>query len=70
MPATANSVATPGRSSTRPGDFVTDSLLVAMAAIWAVNYTVAKYGTRTVPPLAYNAVRIVMATGDGRGSGF
>src|SRR3954454_2529640 len=62
MPATANSVATPGRSSTRPGDFVTDSLLVAMAAIWAINYTVAKYGTRTVPPLAYNAVRIVMAT--------
>jgi drug/metabolite transporter (DMT)-like permease len=62
MPATANSVATPGRSSTRPGDFVTDALLVTMAAIWAVNYTVAKYGTRTVPPLAYNAVRIVMAT--------
>jgi drug/metabolite transporter (DMT)-like permease len=62
MPATANSVASPGRSSTRPGDFVTDALLVTMAAIWAVNYTVAKYGTRTVPPLAYNAVRIVMAT--------
>jgi drug/metabolite transporter (DMT)-like permease len=32
-----------------------------MAIIWAVNYTVAKFGTRTVPPLAYNAVRIVMA---------
>lgn len=32
-----------------------------MAVIWAVNYSVAKYGTRTVPPLAYNAVRIVMA---------
>jgi len=62
MPATADSIATPGRSSTRPGDFVTDALLVTMAAIWAVNYTVAKYGTRTVPPLAYNAVRIVMAT--------
>ena len=62
MPATAESIATPDRSSTRPGDFVTDALLVTMAAIWAVNYTVAKYGTRTVPPLAYNAVRIVMAT--------
>lgn len=62
MPATAETIATPGRSSTRPGDFVTDALLVTMAAIWAVNYTVAKYGTRTVPPLAYNAVRIVMAT--------
>jgi drug/metabolite transporter (DMT)-like permease len=61
MPATANSVVTPGRSSTRPGDFVTETLLVLMAVIWAVNYTVAKFGTRTVPPLAYNAVRIVMA---------
>lgn len=61
MPATANTVATPGRTSTRPGDFATDALLVLMAVIWAVNYTVAKYGTRTVPPLAYNAVRIVMA---------
>ena len=45
----------------RPGDFVTEALLVLMAVIWAVNYTVAKFGTRTVPPLAYNAVRIVMA---------
>jgi len=61
MPATRHSVASPGRTSTRPGDFVTDVLLVLMAVIWAVNYTVAKYGTRTVPPLAYNAVRIVMA---------
>jgi drug/metabolite transporter (DMT)-like permease len=61
MPATANTVATPGRSSARPGDFVTEVLLVFMAVIWAVNYTVAKFGTRTVPPLAYNAVRIVMA---------
>ena len=51
----------PDRNSTRPGDFATDLLLVLMAVIWAVNYTVAKYGTRTVPPLAYNAVRIVMA---------
>ena len=56
-----SSTATPGRTSTRSGDLATDMLLVMMAAIWAVNYTVAKYGTRTVPPLAYNAVRIVMA---------
>jgi drug/metabolite transporter (DMT)-like permease len=61
MPATANTVATPGRSSTRPGDFVTEALLVVMAIIWAVNYTVAKFGTGTVAPLAYNAIRIVMA---------
>ena len=61
MPATATPVATPDRRPARPGDFATDALLVLMAVIWAVNYTVAKYGTRTVPPLAYNAVRIVMA---------
>ena len=40
---------------------VTDALLVLMAAIWAVNYSVAKFGTRSVPPLAYNAARILMA---------
>src|SRR5687767_12068725 len=40
---------------------ITDALLVLMAAIWAVNYSVAKFGTRSVPPLAYNAVRILMA---------
>ncbi len=61
MPATAPSVATPDRSAARPGDFVTDLLLVMMAVIWAVNYSVAKFGTLTVAPLAYNAVRIVMA---------
>lgn len=60
--ASTASLASPGRASPRSGDFSTDALLVLMAVIWAVNYTVAKYGTRTVPPLAYNAVRIVMAT--------
>ena len=58
MPA---NTATPGRTNTRPGDFMTDALLVLMAIVWAVNYSVAKFGTRTVPPLAYNAVRILMA---------
>jgi drug/metabolite transporter (DMT)-like permease len=61
MPATANRVGTPGRSHSRSGDFVIEAMLVVMAIIWAVNYTVAKFGTRTVPPLAYNAVRILMA---------
>jgi drug/metabolite transporter (DMT)-like permease len=61
MTATTDRVGTPGRIHSRSGDFVTEALLVLMAVIWAVNYTVAKFGTRTVPPLAYNAVRIVMA---------
>jgi len=59
--ASSASLASPDRAATRSGDFSTDALLVLMAVIWAVNYSVAKYGTRTVPPLAYNAVRIVMA---------
>ena len=39
----------------------TDAMLVAMALIWAVNYSVLKFGTRLVPPLAYNGVRIPAA---------
>lgn len=40
---------------------ITDAMLVAMAIIWAVNYSVLKFGTRLVPPLAYNGVRIPAA---------
>jgi drug/metabolite transporter (DMT)-like permease len=40
---------------------VTDAMLVAMALIWAVNYSVLKFGTRLIPPLAYNGVRIPAA---------
>ena len=36
-------------------------MLVAMALIWAVNYSVLKFGTRLIPPLAYNGVRIPAA---------
>jgi drug/metabolite transporter (DMT)-like permease len=32
-----------------------------MALIWAVNYSVLKYGTRQIAPLAYNGVRIPLA---------
>ena len=52
---------TPDRNNTRPGDYMTDALLELMAVVWDVNYSVAKFGTRTVPPLAYNAIRILMA---------
>ncbi len=40
---------------------LTDAMLVAMALIWAVNYSVLKFGTRLVTPLAYNGVRIPAA---------
>jgi drug/metabolite transporter (DMT)-like permease len=38
----------------------TDALLASMALIWAVNFSVIKYGTRYVAPLAYNGTRIVI----------
>ncbi|HEX9563798.1 MAG TPA: DMT family transporter [Gemmatimonadaceae bacterium] len=40
---------------------LTDGLLFLMALIWAVNYSVLKFGTRLIPPLAYNGLRIPMA---------
>jgi drug/metabolite transporter (DMT)-like permease len=48
-----------GRTAARLG--TTDALLFLMALIWAVNYSVLKYGTRLVPPLAYNGARIPLA---------
>jgi drug/metabolite transporter (DMT)-like permease len=47
--------------SRRKQVLITDAMLVAMALIWAVNYSVLKYGTRLIPPLAYNGVRIPAA---------
>lgn len=40
---------------------LTDGLLFLMALIWAVNYSVLKFGTRLVHPLAYNGLRIPLA---------
>ena len=47
--------------SRRKQVLVTDAMLVAMALIWAVNYSVLKSGTRRIPPLAYNGLRIPAA---------
>lgn len=41
--------------------WVTDLLLLLMATIWGVNYSVVKFGMRYVEPLAFNAVRVVIA---------
>lgn len=43
------------------GTWRIDVLLFLMALIWAVNYSVLKYGTRAVAPLAYNGIRIPIA---------
>ena len=32
-----------------------------MALIWGINFSVVKYGTRLVPPLAFNGVRVTIA---------
>lgn len=62
MPGAAPEVAPP--STTPPAARrlgLTDGLLFLMALIWAVNYSVLKFGTRLIPPLAYNGLRIPMA---------
>ena len=53
--------AAPVRERDIPGPSVTDLLLVMMSLIWGINYTVVKYGTSVIAPLAYNGVRVTMA---------
>ena len=53
--------AAPAFERTVPGASLTDLLLVLMSFIWGINYSVVKFGTSNVAPLAYNAVRITMA---------
>jgi hypothetical protein len=47
MGSTTGEHVTPGHaaSSARPGVWMTEAGLVAMALIWGVNYSVVKYGT-------------------------
>jgi drug/metabolite transporter (DMT)-like permease len=40
---------------------MTDVMLIAMATIWGVNYSVIKFGVRTFSPLVFNGVRIPIA---------
>lgn len=43
--------------------WVTDLLLLLMATIWGVNFSVVKFGLRYMEPLAFNAVRVLVAAG-------
>jgi len=45
----------------RPGVLLTEIAVLVMALIWGVNYSVIKYGTTLVDPLAYNSVRVTIA---------
>src|SRR5687767_4676495 len=39
----------------------TDLQLLLMALIWGVNFSVVKYGTGALAPLAYNGIRVALA---------
>ncbi len=41
---------------------VTEALLVLMSVIWGMNFTVMKYGTDVLDPLAYNGVRLAIGS--------
>lgn len=41
--------------------WVTDLLLLLMATIWGINFSVLKYGTQYIAPLAFNGARIPIA---------
>ena len=58
----ASEQVTPGHASTRPGVWLTDASLLLMALIWGVNFSVVKYGTALVDPLAYNGLRVSLAS--------
>jgi len=60
MASTVRDAATPDRLA-RSGVWLTDLSLLLMALIWGVNFSVVKYGTRLVDPLAYNGVRVTLA---------
>ncbi len=44
----------------RAASRTTELLLVVMAVIWGVNFSVVKYGTQVMEPLAYNALRMAI----------
>lgn len=56
-------VVAPGRaeSGSRPGVWLTELLLLGMALIWGINFSVVKYGTRELAPLAFNGMRVAIA---------
>ncbi len=41
--------------------WVTDLLLLLMATIWGVNFSVVKFGTQSLDPLAFNGIRVLLA---------
>jgi drug/metabolite transporter (DMT)-like permease len=48
-------------ASTQPRFGATDGMLLMMAVIWGANFTVVKYATQSLAPLAFNGVRVLLA---------
>lgn len=48
---------------TRSNVLLAEIAVIVMALIWGVNYSVMKFGTGLVPPVAYNAVRVTLGAG-------
>jgi drug/metabolite transporter (DMT)-like permease len=62
-PARDEPAAAPGGSGAHhhaPG--LTDLMLVGMALVWGVNFSVVKFGTQVVSPLAFNGARMLLAS--------
>ena len=50
------------RAATIPTQFgITDLMLLGMALLWGINFSVAKIGTQVLNPLAFTSVRVAMA---------
>jgi drug/metabolite transporter (DMT)-like permease len=45
----------------RSNILLAEAAVVVMALIWGVNFSVIKFGTSAIPPLAFNAVRVALA---------
>src|SRR3712207_5086489 len=63
MASFAREVAAPAHQvgAARPRFGATDLMMLAVAAIWGANFTVVKFGTRVLSPLAFNGVRVALA---------
>src|SRR5918992_990376 len=63
MASIAREVAAPTDETraARPRFGATDLMMLAVAGIWGANFTVVKYGTRVLAPLAFNGVRVGLA---------
>ena len=48
-------------TAARPGVWLTNALLLVMALIWGVNFSVLKLGTAYLAPVAFNGLRLLLA---------